>query len=64
MKRLFASLLYRLRHRAAVRRYRQCSARTTQLFADYAAIGADLRAALAAENKAEKHMEQFITTSK
>ena len=62
MKRFFAALTYQLRRRAAIRAYRHCADRTTQLFAAYTSAEQDLRAAIAAESDAEKRMEQFITS--
>jgi hypothetical protein len=62
MKRVHA-LLYWLRQRAAARKYRHCSMRTTELFASYSAIGAELRAAIEAETAAAAHMEKLFNTT-
>lgn len=58
MKRLIAKLALALRHRAAIRAYRQASQRTTRLYAENAAIAAELRVALDAEAAAAERMEK------
>lgn len=61
MKRIHA-LLYWLRQRAAIRAYRHCSIRTSELYASYNTIGAELRTAIEAETAAANHMERLLNT--
>lgn len=60
MKRFASRLVKALRQRAAARAYRQASQRTTRLYAEHAAIAAELRAALDAEVLAAESMEKVF----
>jgi hypothetical protein len=63
MKRAFYALLRRLRERAAIRAYRHCSKRTSDLFASYNTIGAELRTAIEAETAAANRMERLLNSN-
>jgi hypothetical protein len=63
MKRLFSALLHAYRVRAAVRAYRNCSRRTTELTITRSDLTAELRAANDAETAAAERMEQLLNSN-
>jgi hypothetical protein len=63
MKRLVDTLVHAYRVRNAIRAYRHCSRRTTELTIARSDLTAELRAAIEAETAAAERMEQLLNSN-